>query len=104
MPDNGPIEETHVNRREFMKRAAAAGAAFAAPAEVIARADTPQQPVAAPAVQDAEVLTEGRSGSDFMVDLIKSLGFDTSAPIRARASVACRSRSSTTAATRSPSS
>ena len=64
-----------VNRREFMKRAAVAGAAFAAP-EVVARADTPQQPVAAPAVQGAEVLTGGRAGSDFMVDTIKALGFE----------------------------
>ena len=66
-----------VGRREFMKRAAAVGAAMAAP--VVVEAQTPAGQAAAsrqPETQaaDVEVLTEGRSGSDFMVDVIKSLG------------------------------
>jgi acetolactate synthase-1/2/3 large subunit len=67
-----------VPRREFMKRAAAGAAAMAAPA--LAEAQTPAGQAAPPAAADpatveaAEVLTGGRSGSDFMVDIVKSLG------------------------------
>ena len=62
-----------------MKRAAAAGAgAVAGPAFVQAQSSPGQSqastPPAAPAVEAVEVLTGGRSGSDFMVDIIKSLG------------------------------
>jgi thiamine pyrophosphate-dependent acetolactate synthase large subunit-like protein len=61
-------------RREFIKRAAAAGAALAAPG--VAEVAAAQQP-ATPAPTTAESpLTEGRSGSDFMVDAIKSLGIE----------------------------
>ncbi|HEV2521717.1 MAG TPA: thiamine pyrophosphate-dependent enzyme [Candidatus Acidoferrales bacterium] len=75
-----------MDRRKFLKGAAAGAAAFAAipavantqPAEM-SRAGTaqpmPREPEAdTPTV--LEVLTENRSGSDFMVDVIKSLGFD----------------------------
>jgi thiamine pyrophosphate-dependent acetolactate synthase large subunit-like protein len=62
-------------RREFIKRAAAAGAALAAPGAA-AEVTAAQQP-ATPALTTAESpLTEGRSGSDFMVDAIKSLGIE----------------------------
>jgi acetolactate synthase-1/2/3 large subunit len=69
-----------VPRREFMKRAAAGAAAMATPALV--EAQTPAGQAAAPAppasesapLEAVEVLTGGRSGSDFMVDIIKSLG------------------------------
>ena len=62
-------------RREFIKRAAAAGAALAAPGAA-AEVTAAQQP-ATPAPTTAESpLTEGRSGSDFMVDAIKSLGIE----------------------------
>jgi acetolactate synthase-1/2/3 large subunit len=67
-----------VNRRAFIKRAAAAGAAaIASPALVPAQppsgqsASSPSEPATA---EPVEVLTGGRSGSDFMVDIIKSLG------------------------------
>ena len=64
-------------RREFMKRAAVASAALAAPAEAAAvQAAFPQRPTDAAATAEAEVLTEGRSGSDYMVDVIKALGFE----------------------------
>ena len=62
-----------------MKRAAAAGAgAVAGPAFLEAQTPAgqgaaPSPPTQAP-VEAAEVLTGGRSGSDFMVDVIKSLG------------------------------
>src|ERR1700674_1304545 len=68
-----------VDRREFMKRAAAGAAAMAAPALIEAQTPAGQSaatpPASEPARVDAtEVLTGGRSGSDFMVDIIKSLG------------------------------
>jgi len=61
-----------------MKRAATAGAALAAPVEVAAgQVIPPQQPgPATPVAPEADALTEGRSGSDFMVDAIKSLGLE----------------------------
>ena len=73
-----------VDRREFMKRAAVAGAAsIAAAAPAAAQTQTPAGGVASPPAptppgepqQENEVLTSGRAGSDFMVDVIKSLGF-----------------------------
>ena len=73
-------KKIRVPRREFMKRAAAGAAAMAAPALVEAQTQAGQTSVSippsseTPAVEAAEVLTGGRSGSDFMVDLIKSLG------------------------------
>jgi len=76
-----------IDRRNFLKGAAAGAAALAAmpavakprPAED-SRPPAPAQPMPkapeteTPAVLD--VLTENRSGSDFMVDIIKSLGIE----------------------------
>src|SRR3954466_2305738 len=68
-----------INRRAFIKRAAAAGAgAVAVPGLMSAQGSAGQRaastPTSDPAAEPAEVLTGGRSGSDFMVDIIKSLG------------------------------
>jgi acetolactate synthase-1/2/3 large subunit len=73
------MDQKHpVHRREFMKRAAAAGAgAVASPSFLQAQAPgqgAPAPAPQAPAAEPVEVLTGGRSGSDFMVDVIKSLG------------------------------
>ncbi|MGH9357029.1 MAG: thiamine pyrophosphate-binding protein, partial [Terriglobia bacterium] len=63
-----------VNRRNFLR------GAVAGTATLIASTDAAHalEGSAPPAERDssAEVLTEGRSGSDFMVDVIKYLGFD----------------------------
>ena len=72
-----------VDRREFMKRAAVAGAgaagAAAMPGSANGQTQTPAGGVASPPsgepAAENEVLTSGRAGSDFMVDVIKSLGF-----------------------------
>src|SRR6266508_3483765 len=68
-----------VDRREFMKRAAVAGAASIAGPAAMAQTQTPAGGVASPPsgepAAENEVLTSGRAGSDFMVDVIKSLGF-----------------------------
>ncbi len=80
-----PKKDT-IDRRKFLKGAAAGAAAFVAipavasaqPGEV-SRAGTAQPmpkelEVDTPAA--LEVLTENRSGSDFMVDVLKSLGIE----------------------------
>lgn len=96
----GRSKRVSVNRRNFLKSAAIVGAAtLVAPAEtVLAQHATPLpgeadlaqhampspqgfMPLFPPAIEtdpptDVEVLTEGRSGSDFMVDVIKYLGFE----------------------------
>src|SRR5438552_4474364 len=77
-----------VNRRGFLKGAAAGAAAFVTPAN--AALQQTAIPVAAEIARPAgalaaetetipaslDVLTEGRAGSDFMVDVIKPLGVD----------------------------
>ena len=75
-------------RRSFLKGAGLAGAAaLAAPLNAVAQTQTRPQPAARPvplpdkAAETApppelEVLTEGKSGSDFMIDCLKSLGFE----------------------------
>jgi acetolactate synthase-1/2/3 large subunit len=80
--------ETSVGRRNFLKKAAAASAAaISAPAITSAqpaRAAAPVPAGATPimtaaaeaAVSDVEVLTADRTGSDFMVDVVKSLGLE----------------------------
>ena len=61
-----------------MRRAAAVSAAMAAPAGAAAQSATPaaSTPAPEPSTTEPEPLTGGRAGSDFMVDTIKSLGFE----------------------------
>ena len=101
-----------VDRRSFLKSAAVGAAALAAnpvasraqQIEARAVAPTPIPPeaeIGTPAKLD--VLTEERSGSDFMVDVIKSLGIEyVCCQSRDRVSAACTNRSSTTAAIKNP--
>jgi len=77
-----------MNRRGFLKRASLAGAAAIAAPDVGVDAQAPAPRAPAPAtpimsataetavLPDTEVLTADRTGSDFMVDVLKSLGFD----------------------------
>src|SRR6195256_1919229 len=75
-----------VDRRNFLKSAAAGAAALAAaPGTVAAQQQAELLRTVPPAMSpeaetgtpsNAEVLTMDRSGSDFMVDVIKSLGFE----------------------------
>ena len=77
-----------MNRRGFLKRASLAGAAAIAPPAVAAEPQSPAARAAAPATPimsaaaetatppDAEILTVDRTGSDFMVDVLKSIGLD----------------------------
>src|SRR5262245_50456154 len=62
-----------VNRRSFLKGAAAGAAALVSkPAEAAAQE---ARPAGVPA-RAAEAAVEGRPSADFMVDVIKSLGFE----------------------------
>ena len=71
-------------RRDFLKSVVAGAATLAAPAEALPakpvdeRASRPLPPpmIESDPPADAEVLTLDRSGSDFMVDVIKSLGIE----------------------------
>src|ERR1700730_2293017 len=75
-----------IGRRRFLKSAAAGATALAASSRIaVARqSDPPRAGTAQPMPKEAEtgtssgldVLTADRSGSDFMVDVLKSLGFE----------------------------
>lgn len=67
-----------IDRRAFVKHAVAGAAAFtAAPALAEAVEAAPgQEPAAAAGVPAEEILTEGRSGSDYMVDVLKALDME----------------------------
>ncbi len=78
--------KAEIDRRHFLKGAAVGAAALAAvPAAVSAKAPAEAARTAPPAMSPAaetevpsvkDVLTADRTGSDFMVDVIKSLGFE----------------------------
>ena len=75
-----------IPRRDFLRNAAAGAAAFAATPTLPAKPPAPergstQPPAMSPAAEvgtpsPAEVLTADRTGSDFMVDVIKSLNIE----------------------------
>ena len=80
--------QTSIDRRGFLKRAATVSAAAlatpiagAAAQPAVQRAAMPATPIMSAAAEAAtppevEVLAADRTGSDFMVDVLKSLGFD----------------------------
>ena len=82
-----------LERRRFLQKGALAGAALVGtPAAAVAQVTTPSQITAAPAAQappplthavesaepvDVQVLRDNeRAGSDYMIDVFKSLGFE----------------------------
>lgn len=70
-------EKNSVDRRNFIKIAASGTAALVANAATGSAGVPGPPPLAEPEVtNDIEVLTADRTGSDFMVDVIKSLGID----------------------------
>jgi acetolactate synthase I/II/III large subunit len=79
------LKKTTVDRRSFLKTAAGAAGLVAIPPAIQARPDDPKPRGTTPIMpKDAEVrapasvdvLTTERPGSDFMVDVIKALGFE----------------------------
>jgi acetolactate synthase-1/2/3 large subunit len=81
-------KKTPAGRRDFLKSVAAGAAALAAPAAALPATPAPPAeepsrslPLLPPDIEsdpapDPEVLNIGRSGSDFMVDILKSLGIE----------------------------
>jgi acetolactate synthase I/II/III large subunit len=63
-------------RRTFLLQAAATGAASAAATTAAAAQVAAPAPQAGATPSVAEVRSEGRAGSDYMVDVLKSLGFE----------------------------
>ncbi len=73
-------KKSSVDRRNFLKGTAVAGIASLLPEAMVLGTQT-SSPIASVAQKpethpSAEVLTEGRSGSDFMVDVLKSMDFE----------------------------
>jgi acetolactate synthase-1/2/3 large subunit len=70
--------KSSVDRRSFLKAAASSGAALVAGAQTLSAQQVERASAApAPAPEpDAEVQSEGRPGSDFMVDVLQPLGFE----------------------------
>ena len=81
----GPRRKNPVSRRDFLKNAAAGAAVLAAAPAATAQPATPERDTpaipASPEVDHrpppgTEILTAERTGSDFMVDVIKSLDIE----------------------------
>jgi thiamine pyrophosphate-dependent acetolactate synthase large subunit-like protein len=79
------IKKAEVDRRGFLKAAAAGVLATVSPAPGTAQNPQPARGTTTPplskaaetqAPPDVEILTTDRPGSDFMVDIVKSLGFE----------------------------
>jgi thiamine pyrophosphate-dependent acetolactate synthase large subunit-like protein len=70
-------DDLSVDRRGFLRSAIAGTVTLLGPAEAAARGlDAGQAPADAPPPADGDVLTTDSAGSDFMVDVLKSLGFE----------------------------
>src|SRR4051812_6518299 len=71
-------EKNSVARREFLKIAASSAAALVAGAQAAAaqEPDPPKPDTAPEKTAEVDVMTTERPGSDFMVDVLKSLGFE----------------------------
>ncbi|MGH9679008.1 MAG: thiamine pyrophosphate-binding protein, partial [Candidatus Acidiferrales bacterium] len=77
-------DQLSFDRRKFLKGAAAGAAMAAAPVTAGTQPPEPRRAVPPPMSAEAEtaipvvtdVMTEERSGSDYMVDVLKSLGFE----------------------------
>ena len=76
----GKLRDTPLDRRDFIKHAVAGTTALTASSSLAAdqAAVAPQSDARPPdnSPRESEVLTQGSSGSDYMVDVLKSLGLD----------------------------
>ena len=74
----GKLGDTPLDRRDFIKQAVTGTTALTASSSLIADQTTvaPQSDARPPDNSPSEVLTQGSSGSDYMVDVVKSLGLD----------------------------
>jgi acetolactate synthase-1/2/3 large subunit len=70
-------DDVSVDRRDFLRSAIAGTVTLLGPAEAAARGlDAAQSPIDAHPPADRDILTADHAGSDFMVDVLKSLGFE----------------------------
>jgi acetolactate synthase-1/2/3 large subunit len=76
--ENDSTANSPVDRRDFLKIAATGAAALVTNApQANAQEETPKTSGGGPAPSaDVDILTTDRTGSDFMVDVMKSLGFE----------------------------
>ena len=69
-------EGSSVDRRSFIKAAAASGAALAAGAQSLSAQVSEATTAGAAAAEEVEILSEGKHGSDFMMDVLKQMDFE----------------------------
>src|SRR5262245_41911234 len=72
--ENHMAQKRSLERRKFLKSGMLAGAAAIVQPAAAAVQQTSQQ--SSPASGEADILTTDTCGSDYMVDVIKSLGFE----------------------------
>ncbi len=73
-PEQKKTDESAVDRRSFIKAAAATGAAIAAGTQSISAQVTGG--TAGGAAEEVEIISEGKHGSDFMMDVMKQMDFE----------------------------
>jgi acetolactate synthase I/II/III large subunit len=69
-------EENSVDRRSFLKAAATTGAVLAAGAQSLSAQVSGATAAVAAATEEVEIISEGKPGSDFMMDVLKQFDFE----------------------------
>jgi len=69
-------EETSVDRRSFLKAAATSGAVLVASAQSLSAQVSGAAATGAAVTEEVEIVSEGKPGSDFMMDVLKQLDFE----------------------------
>lgn len=72
----GKPEESTVDRRSFIKAAAASGAALVAGTQSLSAQVSGATAAGAAAAEEVEITSEGMHGSDFMMDVLKQMDFE----------------------------
>ena len=75
-PGKSKPEQNSVDRRSFMKAAAASGAALVAGAQSLSAQVTGATAAGVAATEEVEITSEGKHGSDFMMDVLKQMDFE----------------------------
>ena len=75
-PEDKTSEDSSVDRRSFIKAAAATGAALATGAQSISAQVTGGTAAGAAGAEEVEITSEGKHGSDFMMDVLKQMDFE----------------------------
>lgn len=73
---NSNPEENSVDRRSFLKAAATSGAVLAAGVQSLSAQVSGVTETRADAEEEVEIVSEGKPGSDFMMDVLKPLNFE----------------------------